>query len=105
MEKRTKQVVGGTVSVAVITAVLGGFFEVQDYADMRYVGQEYYEAQKTVGSIQLIDVQIVQTETQLEIIEQRKKENNPRDGDETRYQTLLDQLKDLEKAKAELMRE
>ena len=101
MEKRTKQVVGGTVSVGVIGAVLIGALQIQDYTDDRYVGQTEYVARSLTKEIQSINVQVVQIEIQLEIIEQRK---FSRDGDTTRHARLLDQLKDLEKAKAEMLR-
>jgi len=101
METKTKQVVGGTISVGVIGAVLVGFFQVQDYTDERYILRHQYAARSTTKEIQSINVQIVQIEIQLDIIESRK---FSREGDKTRHARLLDQLKDLEKAKAELLR-
>ena len=101
METRTKQVVGGTISVAVIASVLGGALKVQEYTDNRYHLRQEFLAASTKQSIQSINVQIVQIEIQLDIIESRK---FSREGDKTRHARLLEQLKDLEKAKAELLR-
>lgn len=102
MEKPTpKQWRIGGVSVAALAAVVIGAFQIQDRADARYVGQQIYAAQSTTKAVQSINVQIVQIEIQLEIIEQRKMS---RDGDATRHARLLQQLIDLEKAKAELLR-
>jgi len=102
MEKFTpKQWRIGGVSVAALAAVVVGAFQIQDRADARYVGQQIYAAQSTTKAVQSINVQIVQIEIQLEIIEQRKMS---RDGDKTRHARLLQQLIDLEKAKAELLR-
>lgn len=102
MEKFTpKQMTIGGVGIGMIAAAIVGAFQIQDRADDRYVGQEYYAAQSATKAVQSINVQIVQIEIQLEIIEQRKMS---RDGDATRHARLLQQLKDLEKAKAELLR-
>ena len=100
METRTK-VVGGTISVGVIVAVLGGALQVQNYTDKRYHLRQEFLAASTKQTIQSINVQIVQIEIQLDIIESRK---YSRQGDKTRHARLLEQLKELEKAKAELLR-
>lgn len=94
----------GGVSTAGVIAVLAGALQVQDYADERYLERQEYVAQSQAKAVATIDVQIVQVEIQLELIEQRKKANAPRDGDATRYARLLEQLKELEKAKAEMLR-
>ena len=96
-----KEMTIGGIGVGVIVAGIIGAFQLQDRADERYVGQEFYAAQSLTKSVQSINVQIVQIEIQLEIIEQRKMS---RDGDATRHARLLQQLKDLEKAKAEMLR-
>ena len=96
-----KQMTIGGVGIGVIVAAVVGAFQLQDRADARYVGQAIYAAESTTKAVQSINVQIVQIEIQLEIIEQRKLS---RDGDATRHARLLQQLKDLEKAKAELLR-
>ena len=95
-------IIGG--GAATIAAVVVAAFQIQDRADLRYVGQEVYAAQSLTKQVQIINVQIVQTETQLEIIEQRAKENKPRDGDATRYEKLLDAIKRLETAREEMLR-
>ena len=94
----------GGVSAGVIAAAIIGAFQIQDRADERYVGQEFYAAQSATKAVASINVQIVQAEIQIEIIEQRAKENRPRDGDATRYAKLLDQLKRLEAAREEMLR-
>ena len=99
-----KELTIGGVTIGVIAAAIFGASQIQDRADLRYVGQEVYAAQSLTKQVQIINVQIVQTETQLEIIEQRKKENKPRDGDATRYEKLLDAIKRLEAAREEMLR-
>ena len=99
-----KELTIGGVTIGVIAAAIFGASQIQDRADLRYVGQEVYAAQSLTKQVQIINVQIVQTETQLEIIEQRKKENKPRDGDGTRYEKLLDAIKRLEAAREEMLR-
>lgn len=96
-------VIGG-VSAAGIAAVLTGALQIQGYTDERYVGQQYYAAQSATKAVASISVQIVQVEIQLEIIEQRVKENKPRDGDATRRVKLLDALIRLETAREEMLR-
>ena len=99
-----KELTIGGVTIGVIAAAIIGASQIQDRADARYVVQEVYAAQSLTKQVQIINVQIVQTETQLEIIEQREKENRPRDGDATRYAKLLDALKRLEAAREEMLR-
>jgi len=96
-----KEMTIGGVGIGVIIAGIVGAFQLQDRADERYIARAEYVAQSTTKQIQSINVQIVQIEIQLDIIESRK---FAREGDTTRHARLLQQLKDLEKAKAELLR-
>lgn len=77
---------------------IGDVFTLRETHDLQHA------ANSVKDNVQFIDIQIIQAETQIEIIEQREKTKTVRDGDATRKARLLDQIRRLEEARENLLK-